>query len=563
MEGARRLDLQLSLSLPVDPLPLLSLPDTTFQQGPISPARKKRRLSQTTVPVIDDKTLKIFKERLDDIYNVSKDLLRRVKEFKDDLDITTLISKIIKRQEKYYPMESPEIEFLTQEYERKDEMLLDEKEVSLEEVLERVNQASAILKESENLIDKFEEILKPKEKKESKEARPEKRKRSEDESGSGSWSVGAMGSQILTEERVLSTIESCDGRRDFIANKIVQLTKRITLWQIKQWEKKEFNKDEIRDLLKSSEQMAQVAQAREKKANKKPGLTQFTSPPPSSMTSEKRGDVGIVTGVSKGKSVNQDNFISEEIYPGIFCYAVADGHGRYGERVSGAIAKEFPQILKKVLKDVDIQSEDALKNALKAAYSLMDQVLEEQRIPLSGSTFLCVLRTPFSFTFANVGDSRAVFDIGGVAKQMTVDQNTHEPYFVEEVKLRGAEVKKDKWGKLRVYPAESMVTKDMGVHELKIVDEDQEADKYLKLLSSTPEIYSCTIAAIKSGDSHLIIASDGLWGHSTSDQAVVALRKRLKLSKDTQVLAQDLFAGCYHAGGEQLQDDTTILIIPF
>ena len=84
----------------------------------------------------------------------------------------------------------------------------------------------------------------------------------------------------------------------------------------------------------------------------------------------------------------------------------------------------------------------------------------------------------------------------------------------------------------------------------------------VKHLTCIPEITFFSFEHIKSLDSYLMIASDGLWHYVNSQQAVDVLRSRLKESQDLTHVAKEIVAACYHAGGEKFGDDTTLIILP-
>ena len=110
---------------------------------------------------------------------------------------------------------------------------------------------------------------------------------------------------------------------------------------------------------------------------------------------------------SNPNKVNQDSWFAQKNFSnrkGYYLFSVCDGHGYYGEQVSGFIKHSFPETL---LKDPNFP-----KNPRRALISSLTKVssdlnYEDIDAKFSGSTLVSVFIKDFSLFCANIGDSRA------------------------------------------------------------------------------------------------------------------------------------------------------------
>ncbi len=94
-------------------------------------------------------------------------------------------------------------------------------------------------------------------------------------------------------------------------------------------------------------------------------------------------------------------------FKGWYLFAVADGHGGYGQSVSRFIKNNLPTQIQQNLKDNETENlEQSFKDAfLKTQQSLCKTTID---CVTSGSTAVCCLLTGKYVITSNLGDSRAI-----------------------------------------------------------------------------------------------------------------------------------------------------------
>eukprot|EP00826_Nyctotherus_ovalis_P060970 TRINITY_DN8625_c0_g1_i9.p1 TRINITY_DN8625_c0_g1~~TRINITY_DN8625_c0_g1_i9.p1 ORF type:complete len:358 (-),score=54.73 TRINITY_DN8625_c0_g1_i9:66-1139(-) len=103
--------------------------------------------------------------------------------------------------------------------------------------------------------------------------------------------------------------------------------------------------------------------------------------------------------------VNQDSIIVDtKIGNDWYLFGVADGHGQFGEQVSGFVKTTFPHHLRKCLKER--KELEAVQEAFRRTSD--DLSLSPINTYFSGSTFSCVLITQNRIITGNLGDSRSI-----------------------------------------------------------------------------------------------------------------------------------------------------------
>lgn len=227
-------------------------------------------------------------------------------------------------------------------------------------------------------------------------------------------------------------------------------------------------------------------------------------------------------------------------------YAMAgvfDGHG--GQRASHLAQTLFPRYLSSLSdqKIVDNPPECLVAAFKKAADHVASTLRAED--DESGTTAICVLATSGHLAVANAGDCRAVLSRGGVAQDLSCDHTldlASERARVEKVNPKAIDSNGRLFGVLSV----TRSLGDLSFPGLVIPDPE------IKLIDLTPN------------DEFVIVASDGVWGAMTSQQAVNYVRRCAveENSFDSQDLAKKLMrkAVALKAGDA---DNVTVSILSF
>ncbi|KAL5715431.1 protein-serine/threonine phosphatase [Ranunculus cassubicifolius] len=215
-------------------------------------------------------------------------------------------------------------------------------------------------------------------------------------------------------------------------------------------------------------------------------------------------------------------------------FAIFDGH----------LSHEIPDYLcshlfENILNEEDFWAEP--EKAIKRAYRITDtKILEKANdFGKGGSTAVtAILINGKKLVVANVGDSRAVLCENGVAKQLSVD---HEPSKERSnIESRGGFVTRMPGDVPRV-DGQLAVARAFG-------------DKSLKEhLSSVPDV---VVQMVEEGTEFLILASDGVWGVMSNQEAVDAIKD----IKDPTVAAKHLVDA---ALARKSRDDISTLVVRF
>lgn len=235
---------------------------------------------------------------------------------------------------------------------------------------------------------------------------------------------------------------------------------------------------------------------------------------------------------------NQDAYFALENFMDIdnaYLFGIMDGHGHFGREVSTLVKAKLPANLalasticgKDKVRDLFLADEKFRESLVKAAYERTNGELAAAGVDLthSGTTSVTAFTCESLLLCANVGDSRAV--IGSLdyqcaehrwrANQITVD---HKPDLEEEYKriisFNGrVEPYKDATGKALGPHRVWMKTKNSPGLAMSRSLGDQAASKVGVI--AVPDIFELTI---QSKHKILLIASDGIWGVMSNEQAI-------------------------------------------
>jgi len=213
-------------------------------------------------------------------------------------------------------------------------------------------------------------------------------------------------------------------------------------------------------------------------------------------------------------------------------WGVYDGHG--GPEVAQCVKKILHQNLLQCLS----QSSDVLKS-LKDSYIKTSKQVLEYCNSKSGSTAVSALimkneKGERWIHVANVGDSRAVLCRNGKSERLSFDHNPSNEQETERIQRLGGKIKEGRINNLSV-------SRSFG-------------DKDYVVFGITAEPYvSSTL--ISTSDTHLIIATDGLWDVVSDQEAVDFIKNELS---DAQKLSEKLLNYALERGS---QDNITIIVI--
>ena len=274
------------------------------------------------------------------------------------------------------------------------------------------------------------------------------------------------------------------------------------------------------------------------------------------------------------KKINQDNFFMFKRFannPFYIYFGVCDGHGLYGQDVSGYLVKHLPEKLSKMLIEdstTNIENMELYllsKTLTKAFTNMNDELVKSKKVDTkySGSTCTSLIFTPSRIVTANVGDSRCVlgkFDgVNWYSKNLTRD---HKPSLRSEKKrilsCNGRiEPCKDEDGEF-VGPARVWL-KDQNIPGLAMSRSFGDETAHLVGVISEPEIMEYYFVH---EDKFLIIASDGIWEFISSDECVNVVKNYYK-KNDVEGAMNYLYkeASKRWIMDEEVIDDITIILV--
>lgn len=235
------------------------------------------------------------------------------------------------------------------------------------------------------------------------------------------------------------------------------------------------------------------------------------------------------------------------IVEGLDCafFAVLDGHA--GAQVAEATQKT---LVATVLNELALSeragsiSGAETEKALKKGFLVHDKNLAaDGRVNGTGAGCTCVsvLVTPSHLTFANLGDSRAIFVRDGRLQQETAD---HKPALTTEMQ--------------RVYGAGGIVLRDRIDGTLAVsrsfgdFDFKQRSDLPLTLqkVSPEPDTFSVPRSAGSTSSEFVLLACDGVWDVMTSRKAAAFVHSHLARLGSPALACEALVRQCFDRGSE-------------
>ena len=270
---------------------------------------------------------------------------------------------------------------------------------------------------------------------------------------------------------------------------------------------------------------------------------------------------------------NQDNFFiynnfnnnKDYIYMG-----VCDGHGIFGQDVSGYLVNVLPQnmnteILDQDLSLIDPSNKSKLFKTISNTFKFTnDSMNEEEKLDsaFSGSTCVSIFYTPVKLICANLGDSRAIIgSFDGVlwkANNLSRDHKPSEQDEYSRIISSGGRVESYKdedgnyigpervWLKFDDVPGLAMSRSfgDQIAHTVGVIAEPEINEYYFN-----------------ENDKFIILASDGIWEFISSEECVMMV-KDFYINNDIEGALNYLYKESSKRWilEEEIIDDITILI---
>ena len=273
------------------------------------------------------------------------------------------------------------------------------------------------------------------------------------------------------------------------------------------------------------------------------------------------------------KKTNQDNFFIYNNFnnnPNYLYLGVCDGHGMFGQDVSGYLVNTLPQnmnnnLLAENISSLSTESTLKLYPIISSTFvSTNIDMIEDERVDstFSGSTCVSLFYTPERLICANVGDSRCIlgkFDgKKWKSENLSRDQKPSEQDEYERIINCGGRIESFKDENGNYIGPERVWLKDEDVPGLAMSRSFGDEVAHTVGVSTEPEIKEYFFLE---EDKFIIIASDGLWEFISSDECVEMV-KEFYLNNDIDGALNYLYKESSKRWimEEEVIDDITILM---
>jgi serine/threonine protein phosphatase PrpC len=273
---------------------------------------------------------------------------------------------------------------------------------------------------------------------------------------------------------------------------------------------------------------------------------------------------------SRVKEYNQDAYVAHTSYIGsdqVHLFAVFDGHGEDGHKVTEYLKSVFPKELETITFHYlrGFASTNDVKEGLKSVFLKIQEELCAQLgvdTESSGSTAVVALLIRDDLFCASVGDSRAVLGLKSRPWRVLPLTRDHKPESPREnarITLKRGRIEtkylpnKAAFGPMRVW----LPTRDSPGLAMSRSLGDAEVHEYG--VSAEPDV---TYRKLRSNDRLLLLASDGIWNFMSNEEAV-ALSFRFYDKRDASRAAESLAAEArrrWRLEGEAVDDITVVTV---
>lgn len=193
-------------------------------------------------------------------------------------------------------------------------------------------------------------------------------------------------------------------------------------------------------------------------------------------------------------------------------YGVADGHGEFGELSANFVRRNLPP----QLAQSPHLARGRLEQALLEAFAQTELLQQSAGLPLwaSGACVCVVAVSATHIVVANCGDCRCVLADQGTAQDLSNDHNVDNgsPEELQRVVDSGGTITPDRRVTVAGAPGRLQTTRSMGDYWAK-----PQGPPERHVVPATPELRT---VARQPGQQYLVLASDGIFGFMSSQDAV-------------------------------------------
>lgn len=235
-------------------------------------------------------------------------------------------------------------------------------------------------------------------------------------------------------------------------------------------------------------------------------------------------------------------------------YGVVDGHGEFGEVAAHFIRRNLPPQLAKS----PHFAAGRLDEALREAFSQTELLQQAAGLPLwaSGACVTTVLVAPAHIIVANCGDCRCVLAERGAAQDLSQDHNVEHatPEELRRILDCGGAIMPDKRVTVPGGPGRLAATRSLGDYWAK-----QQGPPERHVISGLPEL---RVVARRPGQQYLVLASDGIFGFMSSQDAVtLCLSAAGQLAPKAPLSSISHTVVCTAVNARHSDDNCTCLVV--
>jgi len=174
------------------------------------------------------------------------------------------------------------------------------------------------------------------------------------------------------------------------------------------------------------------------------------------------------------------------------------------------------------------------------------------RDELAGATAIAVLIKDDRLYCANVGDSRAVGCVKGVADPLSLDHKPNNPEEMSRIQKAGG------WVEYNRVNGNLALSRALGDFVFKR-NTSMKAEE--QIVIALPEV---EVRTINKDWEFVILACDGIWDVVTNEEAVEFVRRRLGLGLEPEVICEEIMSNCLapdcQMGGLGCDNMTVIIV---
>ncbi|VDM41548.1 unnamed protein product [Toxocara canis] len=230
-------------------------------------------------------------------------------------------------------------------------------------------------------------------------------------------------------------------------------------------------------------------------------------------------------------------------------FAVYDGHG--GAKVSQYAGTH----LHKTIATNSLYSEGKIEEAIKEGFMSLDEKMkndEEMREDMSGTTAVVVIIKNKKIYCGNVGDSRAVACVSGVAEPLSFD---HKP--ANEAEARRI-VAAGGWVEFNRVNGNLALSRALGDFAFK---KNEHKTPEEQIVTAYPDV---TVRDLTYDHEFIVLACDGIWDVMSNQEVVDFCRDRLAVGREPETICEELLSRCLapdcQMGGLGCDNMTVVLV---